>query len=47
MNIGMIIIMVIGAGLAIATTGYLCISIFAVIGYKLFRKVKYGISMFN
>ena len=47
MSIGMILIMIIGAGLAIATTGYLVISIFAVIGYKLFRKVKYGISMFN
>lgn len=47
MNIGMILIMVIGATLAIATTGYLVISIFAVIGYKLFRKVKYGTSMFN
>lgn len=47
MSFGIIIIMILGAGLAIATTGYLCISIFAVIGYKLFRKVKYGISMFN
>lgn len=47
MSIGMIIIMIVGAGLAIATTGYLCVSIFAVIGYKLFRKIKYGTSMFN
>lgn len=47
MSIGMILIMIIGAGLAIATTGYLVVSIFAVIGYKLFRKIKYGTSMFN
>lgn len=47
MNFGMIIIMILGAGLAIATTGYLVVSIFAVIGYKLFRKVKYGTSVFN
>lgn len=47
MNIGMIIIMIVGAGLAIATTGYLVISIFAVIGYKLMRKIRYGTSMFN
>ena len=47
MNIGMILIMFFGATLAIATTGYLCVSIFAVIGYKLFRKMKYGTSMFN
>lgn len=47
MSFGMIIIMILGAGLAIATTGYLCVSIFAVIGYKLFRKIKYGTSIFN
>lgn len=47
MNIGMIIIMIIGAGLAIATTGYLCVSIFVVIGYKLMRKIRFGTSMFN
>ena len=47
MSFGMIIIMIVGAGLAIATTGYLVVSIFAVIGCKLFRKIKYGTSMFN
>ncbi len=47
MNIGMIITMIVGAGLAIATTGYLCVSIFAVIGYKLVRKIRYGTSMFD
>lgn len=47
MNIGMIILMILGGGLAVATTGYLCVSIFAVIGYKVMRKVKYGTSMFN
>ncbi len=47
MNIGMILLMIFGAGLAITTTGYLVVSIFAVIGYKLIRKVKYGTSMFN
>ena len=34
MNIGMLIIMIVGAGLAIATTGYLVVSIPVVIGYK-------------
>lgn len=47
MNIGMIIVMIIGAALAIFTTGYLVVSIFAVIGYKIFRKIKYGTSLFN
>ena len=47
MNIGMTLIMIVGAGLAVATTGYLVVSIFAVIGYKIMRKIKYGTSMFN
>lgn len=47
MNIGLILAMIFGGGLAIATTGYLCVSIFAVIGYKLMRKIKYGTSIFN
>ena len=47
MNIGMILLMIVGAGVAIFTTGYLVVSIFAVIGYKIMRKVKFGISMFN
>ena len=47
MNIGMILVMIIGASLAIFTTGYLVVSIFAVIGYKIMRKIRYGTSMFN
>ena len=47
MNIGMTLIMIVGAGLAVATTGYLVVSIFVVIGYKIMRKIKYGTSMFN
>ena len=47
MNIGMIILMILGGGLAVLTTGYLCVSIFVVLGYKIMRKVKYGTSMYN
>jgi len=47
MNIGLILLMIVGASVAIFTTGYLVVSIFAVIGYKIMRKVRYGISMFN
>ncbi len=47
MNIGMILLMILGGGLAVVTTGYLCLSIFVVLGYKIMRKVKYGTSMFN
>lgn len=47
MNIGMILLMIVGAGVAIFTTGYLVVSIFAVLGYKIVRKIKHGTSMFN
>ena len=47
MNIGMILLMIVGAGVAIFTTGYLVVSIFAVIGYKIMRKIKYGTSLYN
>ena len=47
MNIGMILLMIVGAGVAILTTGYLVVSIFAVIGYKIMRKIKYGTSLYN
>lgn len=47
MNIGMILLMIVGASVAVFTTGYLVVSIFAVIGYKIMRKVRYGTSMFN
>lgn len=47
MNIGMILLMIIGASVAILTTGYLCVSIFVVIGYKIMRKVRFGTSIFN
>ena len=47
MNIGMILLMIFGGGLAVLTTGYLCVSIFVVFGYKIMRKVRYGTSMFN
>ncbi len=47
MNIGMILLMIFGGGLAVLTTGYLCVSIFVVLGYKIMRKVKYGTSLYN
>lgn len=47
MNIGMILLMIVGASVAVFTTGYLVVSIFAVIGYKIMRKIKYGISLYN
>ncbi|MBS7302513.1 MAG: hypothetical protein KIG50_00025 [Lachnospiraceae bacterium] len=47
MNIGMLLLIIVGSAVAVFTTGYLVVSIFAVIGYKIVRKIRYGISMFN
>ncbi len=47
MNLGMILLMIAGASVAVFTTGYLVVSIFAVIGYKIMRKARYGTSIFN
>lgn len=47
MNLGMILLMIVGASIAVFTTGYLVVSIFAVIGYKIMRKARYGTSIFN
>lgn len=47
MNIGMIIIMVVGAALALFTTGYIVVSLFGVLGYKIYRKIRYGMSLYD
>lgn len=47
MNIGLIILLIVGGGISIVTTLYLIVSMFAVIGFKIFRKIKYGISLYN
>lgn len=46
MSIGMWIFVIIGGAAGLTSTLYILISMFAVIFYKLFRKVRYGISMF-
>lgn len=47
MNIGHIILLIVGGGISVITTLYLIISMFAVIGYKIYRKLRYGISLYN
>lgn len=43
----MIIIMVIGGLSGALSTLYIIVSLFATIGYKIYRKVKYGISLYK
>ena len=47
MNIVVIIIAVIGAAAGIGSTVAIVASLFGTIGYKIYRKIKYGISLFN
>ena len=47
MNIGLIILMIIGGAAGLLSTLYLTLSIPVVLIYKVFRKVRYGISMMN
>ncbi len=45
MNIGMILLVIIGGSTGLLTTAYLVFSIPAVLIYKLYRKLHFGISM--
>lgn len=47
MSIGLWILIIIGGAAGAISTLYIVISLFAVIFYKLFRKIGQGISMFN
>lgn len=43
----MFIFAFIGGGLGIVSTLYLIVSMFGVLGQKIFRKIKYGASMYD
>ena len=47
MNIGVWIIIIIGGVAGFVSTMYIVISLIAVIFYKVFRKIRHGISIFN
>ena len=47
MNIGLILIVILGGALGAASTLYIVVSLFGTIGYKIFRKVKYGMSLYD
>lgn len=47
MNIGLIILLIVGGGISLVTTLYLTFSMFIMIGYKIYRKIKYGASLYD
>ncbi len=47
MNIFMIIFFLLEAVVGLASSLYILVSLFVVIGYKIYRKCKYGISLYN
>ncbi len=47
MSIGLWLIVIIGGIAGFFSTMYIVVSLFAVIFYKVFRRIRYGISPFN
>lgn len=47
MNIGVLLLIAVGGSAGGLSTLYLLISLFGTLGYKIFRKVKYGTSLYN
>ncbi len=47
MSVGLWVLVVIGGAVGFLSTMYILVSLFAVIFYKLFRRMKHGISMFE
>lgn len=47
MDIFMVIFFIFEAAMGVASTLYLVVSLFVVLGFKIYRKCKYGISLYN
>ena len=47
MNIGLLIFVIIGGAVGIFSTGYMVISLIYTIFQKIYRKIKYNISLFD
>ena len=47
MNIFMVIFFFFEAAIGLASTLYLIVSLFVVLGYKIMRKFKYGMSLYD
>lgn len=47
MNIGVLILIAVGGISGGLSTLYLAVSLFGTLGFKIYRKIKYGISLYN
>lgn len=47
MNIGFLILIIIGGAAGALSTVYIAVSLFATLGYKIYRKIKYGMSLYD
>lgn len=47
MKILMWLLIIFGGGVGLISTLYIVVSLFAVIGFKIFRKIKYGMSLYD
>lgn len=47
MNIVSLLIMIVGGAAGFLSTLYIIASLFGTLGYKIYRKIKYGISLYN
>lgn len=47
MNIFMMIFFFFEAAIGLASTLYMVVSLFVVLGFKIYRKCRYGISLYN
>ena len=47
MNIGYLIVIILEAAAGVASTLYLFVALFLILGKKIYRKVKYGASLYD
>lgn len=47
MNIGLLILIVIGGAAGGLSTLYIAVSLFGTLGYKIYRKIRYDMSLYS
>ena len=47
MNIGLLLLIIVGGAAGFLSTFYIVVSLFGTLGYKIFRKIKYKISLYD
>lgn len=47
MNIGILILVFFGGAIGALSTLYIVVSLFGTLGYKIYRKVRFGTSLYN